>query len=672
MRNYFKARNIDTRLCSSNGADLQDAHWIAMSSLIMGTPTNWRPVDRQALLTACKLRSVVDLTKLQGLLQHYSTLYCSETAVNTVMYDRRVLAFLKKFPYPVKGKGSNNVTKLAGINKFLEAEQQCKETNAKFRSSDIAVEFPVLEKARLLLLRTLPEMNSNILKKIFEGGMHGPGATTVNTAKAGKTTSYYKFLELPYTCTEAARPYALAAISSDPRWINHLENTGRRESIPFPGTPQWLKERQLFDSCVKIEVHDKITFVPKDALTDRPIALSSNMNMFLQLGVKAVLMDILKGVGVDLTDQSKNQRMAYDGSRYSLLNGFLNPNQYSTIDLASASDTISLELVRFLLPPMWFAVLMDLRHHSGELDQAHITYEKFCAMGNGYTFPLESLIFWAITKTSVIDQGFTCTVNDIAVYGDDIIVRYKATSGVILQLNNAGFTINKEKSFISGEFKESCGADYFRGTNVRPFYLKRKLSSFSDIYFVCNSLADKMKDQKIRRGYEEVYIALLNLIPPKLRNYIPLSQTVDSITTLTITSDESGLSVPLSYLRKIGLVPYLTPSEHQHLCLKGYFGKPTKYIDPGFINGLPVYLRSILVPETYGARQDVRYLSKFRERDDNHQHLTRDALACVEAEVSGRVTRRGRYSRRNVAVACPSWDGVYSMNEVRAHLVHSI
>jgi hypothetical protein len=64
-----------------------------------------------------------------------------------------------------------------------------------------------------------------------------------------------------------------------------------------------------------------------------------------------------------------------------------------------ASDTLAFEVVSWLLPNDWWWALEQCRSPVGVLPSGEtIRYQKFSSMGNGYTFELESLIFWAISQ----------------------------------------------------------------------------------------------------------------------------------------------------------------------------------------------------------------------------------------------------------------------------------
>jgi hypothetical protein len=181
--------------------------------------------------------------------------------------------------------------------------------------------------------------------------------------------------------------------------------------------------------------------------------------------------------GLDLDDQIPNQEMACRGS----IDGSL-----ATIDLSSASDTVARELVRFLLPHEWFERLDLCRSKVGLLDGEWLRYEKFSSMGNGYTFELETLIFWSLAVSCV--KLLELDPFEVRVYGDDIIVPSKAYDYLIEVLTFCGFTANSSKSFREGPFRESCGKDFYDGLEVRPFFQKESLDGVETLFRLANGI----------------------------------------------------------------------------------------------------------------------------------------------------------------------------------------
>jgi hypothetical protein len=222
---------------------------------------------------------------------------------------------------------------------------------------------------------------------------------------------------------------------------------------------------------------NKITTVPKDARTERPIAIEPTINMMLQLAVDGYIRQRLKPWGIDLDDQSKNQKLALAGS---IRMDYCSP---ATIDLAMASDTVSLGVAKFLLPEPWFRYLCTIRSPVGRLpDGSRIRYSKLSSMGNGSTFAIESLIFGAllfgVTKCSL---GYYPKA-DVSIFGDDIIVPEGCARTLVQYLELCGFHINHEKSFLEGSVKESCGTDWYRGHSLRPVHLHDEPTVVGDIF----------------------------------------------------------------------------------------------------------------------------------------------------------------------------------------------
>lgn len=156
----------------------------------------------------------------------------------------------------------------------------------------------------------------------------------------------------------------------------------------------------------------------------------------------------------------------------------------ATIDLESASDTMCHGLVLDLLPPDWFVYLDALRSKSYVIDGQWRSFEKFSAMGNGFTFELESLIFYALARSVVpVEES-----QDVSVFGDDIIVPAKYAPQLLELLDYVGFLPNKQKTFVSGNFYESCGKHYHKGFDVTPIYQKEYPNDESETYRLANRL----------------------------------------------------------------------------------------------------------------------------------------------------------------------------------------
>lgn len=232
----------------------------------------------------------------------------------------------------------------------------------------------------------------------------------------------------------------------------------------------------------------KLSFVPKTSEITRTICTEPILNMFFQKGIAALLeRRLAEVVGIDLSTQpDKNRELARRGS----LTG-----QFGTIDLSSASDSMSLTLVRKWFPPSIVRWLELTRCKKTVLkDGSVIDLHMVSSMGNAYTFPLQTLFFTSLVVGAYkaldikLQRPFRKTVGNFAVFGDDIIVDRKAYGLVTSMLNHCGFTVNHDKSFNTGLFRESCGSDFWFGHNIRGVYLKKLLDDL-DCYSAFNRLA---------------------------------------------------------------------------------------------------------------------------------------------------------------------------------------
>lgn len=379
--------------------------------------------------------------------------------------DYLAVSFLKKYPFT----GREHITRRKAVEKFLEAEDRCRDTNLRFRRYR---ENPLLVDPTIhSIFHGMTRKISSILGTFdYDSWLRdcrfGPGATDV--VRGPYATIYHKLSAKPSVTTDAA-PVALRVINHLLPWLR-----ARNELTPFDDGPL----RLLVESDVSYATGNKVSFVPKDARSDRAIAIEPHLNIFLQLGVGKQIRQKLQRVGVDLNSQSLNQDLALLGSKTGIV---------ATIDLSSASDTISREVVREFLPCEWFEVLDIMRSKTGHLENhGTFTYQKFSSMGNGFTFELESLIFYALAWAVCEQLGLPSWL--ISVYGDDIIIPTPAVDLLHRCLEVLGFKVNDEKSFWDGPFRESCGRDFYDGYDVRPIFLKEKLNSVLAILRCANAV----------------------------------------------------------------------------------------------------------------------------------------------------------------------------------------
>jgi hypothetical protein len=422
---------------------------------------------------------------------------------------RQFAAIVRKYPFPsdvVTSDPEGEATK-----KFLASEHRCKRVNERFRCY-LSVRSPYeaeLARARNFISYVLGDLS---IGKTWELCAFGAGASL---GIHGSCTNYArKLLSKRWTVSPGAYHYARAAMKDD---IHIFESV----IMPTGDGPFFCLDPEDFNRSFGERAvfvgHNKISFVPKDATTHRAIATEPLLNGYLQKGVDSYMRKRLERVGIDLSDQSRNQRMARIGS--ALGDG---PGGLATIDLSSASDSISIELCRYLLPPDWFDYLNQIRSHGYELNGERKAYHKFTSMGNGFCFPLESLIFASLCHAASPEGS---PVSSFAVYGDDIIVRNAVYDPLIRLLRVCGFKVNPKKTFSRGAFRESCGADWFEGEDVRPIILDFAFDSFESIAKFWNGAKSKHSWNTV---FSESLDFLWALIPPRLRLVRPYKGNPDS------------------------------------------------------------------------------------------------------------------------------------------------
>lgn len=236
----------------------------------------------------------------------------------------------------------------------------------------------------------------------------------------------------------------------------------------------------LGSTSTRLERCSKLVFVPKNVTKLRSISMEPASLQFVQQGVMRALYRYFRKQKflkhhIKLEDQFLNRSLAYDGSI---------TNKYATIDLSSASDLVSNDLVKrlFSTSPELFRWIVGTRSRKTKLpDGTKIDLKKFAPMGSALCFPIETLIFCACAYLAVLlakEQGLIrdnetgIYTEMFSVYGDDIIVPLGAYNICCDVLNSLGFRINSEKSYSDSPFKESCGGNYLCGLDVTPIRWK--------------------------------------------------------------------------------------------------------------------------------------------------------------------------------------------------------
>jgi hypothetical protein len=336
--------------------------------------------------------------------------------------------------------------------------------NLSFETATRTVALPLFESHahgevfdRPGLLRTLQQVADLVCSSLGEfdpfahRAKHGPGAVTD-----------FKFGDDKYRFRSWSRrldkvfPYSDFGVANFSLWVdNVLQNE-------VPG-----------DS----DLPAKLAAVPKTITKPRLIAVESVASQWCQ----QILLDFfctrientLLRSFISFRKQEYNGELALRASH---------EQSHATIDLSNASDRISCWHIerlfrrsRGLLHALRSTRTAWLRQDiCGHLPR--YTYlRKYSTMGNGTTFPVQSLFFLAaaiacelyVHKRRVSFKEVRALAGkQIRVFGDDIITP-NTSSGVLVELlHHLGLKVNDSKTFEQGKFKESCGVDAFDGHNV--------------------------------------------------------------------------------------------------------------------------------------------------------------------------------------------------------------
>jgi hypothetical protein len=295
-------------------------------------------------------------------------------------------------------------------------------------------------------------------RKIYFGDIlpkHGPGAT------ADRLVGNEKFSLLT--------------------WTARLESIFPFGEYIFPSASYWEQFEAVDILEPDAEVPVKVTPVPKTAKTPRIIAIEPTCMQYVQQGLLEVISEELRSPKVtgsrrinhlrDLIcsdDQVPNQELAYEGSRYGDL---------ATLDLSEASDRVSSQLVFHMLrswPHLRKAAFASRSTRASVPGESIISLAKFASMGSALCFPIEAMVFLTCVFIGIEEElnrpltrkDIMSHLGRVRIYGDDIIVPVEYVHSVIRSLELFGAKVNRNKSFWTGKFRESCGKEYYDGTDV--------------------------------------------------------------------------------------------------------------------------------------------------------------------------------------------------------------
>lgn len=215
----------------------------------------------------------------------------------------------------------------------------------------------------------------------------------------------------------------------------------------------------------------QLLFVPKSLLTWRTISMEPIALMMAQQAVKSTFYRWFEEhPRLRHSIQLRNASCNTDAARAGSLD-----HSYATIDLSSASDYVSWDLVKMLFRQTpYLRLIWSTRSLHTELpDGSKIRLKKFAPMGSALCFPIETLVFYLISARACKMVGVD--PKELWIYGDDIVCPERAYAQVVQLLTALSFKVNATKTFSSpyNSFRESCGGEFFQGIDVTPIRFPR-------------------------------------------------------------------------------------------------------------------------------------------------------------------------------------------------------
>lgn len=332
----------------------------------------------------------------------------------------------------------------------------------------------------------------------------------------------------------------------------------------------------------------RLISVLKNSSSRRTITIEPMLRQYLQQGLNSVLRKSITECRIlsnclALTDQSRNQILALEGS---------STRKWATIDLKSASDLLSVSLVKsvFRYQPVLLGCMMDSRspfvYTVGSSDP-DVLLGKYAGMGNATTFPVQSVCFAVVCIAAILDNwAKKPTYRDIVrasrlvrVFGDDIIIHSDHAHQVVKWLHDVGLKVNVKKSFLEGNFRESCGTEAFRGVDITPLYIRYWPHQVDESPSVCAHLVSLSNHMWLQGLYKASTF---------------LKETVEGYlgSTLPLVSSQSG---SLGWHTRLDTVEPHKWCKRTHQFLTRTFAlRPVKIRDK--LDGYPALLKCLTTP----------------------------------------------------------------------------
>jgi hypothetical protein len=222
----------------------------------------------------------------------------------------------------------------------------------------------------------------------------------------------------------------------------------------------------------------QVRCVPKSWKTDRIIAKMSLHDTIEQRPIAyALSRQIMQQAAgrVNFNDQTVNQ------SHCDL--------SHDTLDFHAGSDYVSIQHVLDVTDREWHPLLLGVRTKSISFDQKKVwkslhlkgpttipLQPMFSTMGCVLTFLLMTWTILSLTIGFLKYKGaLRKELEEVYVFGDDLIVPHGWGQLVIDFFNKIGFIVNADKSFYDSGvlFRETCGRETWNNTTITPIRIAR-------------------------------------------------------------------------------------------------------------------------------------------------------------------------------------------------------
>jgi len=293
----------------------------------------------------------------------------------------------------------------------------------------------------------------------------------------------------------------------------------------WPGLPtnlfMWRDGLSMDAVFVENQPDARLCAVPKDFRGPRMICIEPKENQFAQQGLMDILYRhvhacALTRRSISFLDTEPSQRLCYN-------------NEFATLDLKDASDLISLKLARLVLPRWIFRLATRYRSRNVFIRELNTRVKTNClaTMGNATCFPLETLVFWALSLGTLIHIRDSYHPRQqkhlnvaIRVFGDDIIVPLWGFDSVAHVLETCGLVVNNSKSCSFSPVRESCGEWVFLGQPVRVY--KPRTASVYDwkSYVQWRDMKNSL-EQGFRKDIPALYVEISGICDTYFRSCFP-------------------------------------------------------------------------------------------------------------------------------------------------------